>query len=258
MKQLIRTCLALGALALGVFAVADVQASVVIASTRVIYDAKERETTVKLSNNGTTPALTQTWIDKGDPRATPATIDVPFTVTPPVARIDAGKAQTLRILYTGEPMRQDRESVFWLNVLEVPPKPTSEDSETNKIQLAFRSRIKLFFRPVGLKGNADEAPAQIRWRLVREADRPAIEGRNPSLFHVSFTEVQLTGGGKTAHNIEGGMIAPGETRSFPLTGEVPQGTSTTVKYQYINDYGGAVAGESTVSTSAGSPPSSAR
>ncbi len=229
----------------------EAQASVVIASTRVIYNAKERETTVKLSNNGATPALTQTWIDKGDPRATPATIDVPFTVTPPVARIDPGKAQTLRILYTGEPMPQDRESVFWLNVLEVPPKPTAEESATNKIQMAFRSRIKLFFRPAGLKGSADEAPAQIAWRLVQEGHQAALEGRNPGLFHVSFTELQLTGDGKTAQNAEGGMIAPGETKSFPLAGDVPQGASATVKYQYINDYGGAVAGQSALSATAG-------
>lgn len=243
MNMTIKSLISAGVVALGLLSAVHAQASVVIAGTRVIYRAQEAEATIKLTNEGKAPALTQAWIDKGDPKAAPAAIEVPFTVTPPVSRIDPGKGQTLRIIYTGEPLAQDHESVFWLNVLEVPPKPSAEDADTNKLQLAFRSRIKLFFRPAGLEGTADEAPGRIRWRIVQAGGKPALEGSNPSAYHVSFSRIELLGGGKAARFEEGGMIAPGETKSFPLTGEVPQGPDARVHFNTINDYGGAARGE---------------
>lgn len=239
----IKSLISAGVVALGLLSAVYAQASVVIAGTRVIYRAQETETTIKLTNEGKTPALTQVWIDKGDAKAAPAAIEVPFTVMPPVARIDPGKGQTLRILYTGEPLAQDRETVFWLNVLEIPPKPGPDQADANKLQLAFRSRIKLFFRPAGLKGTADEAPGMIRWRIVQSGGKPALEGSNPSAYHVSFSRIELAAGGRTARYEDGGMIGPGETRSFPLTGEVAQGPDARVRFNTINDYGGSAHGE---------------
>jgi len=253
MMRSFKTTLTAAVLALGFAGAMQVQASVVIGGTRIIYNADDRETTIKLSNEGRSPALTQAWIDKGDPKAAPSSIDVPFSVTPPVARVDPGRAQTLRIIHTGEPMPQDRESVFWLNVLEVPPKPTAEEAEANKLQMAFRSRVKLFFRPAGLKRGADEAPAQVHWRLVQMGDRTALEGRNPSPFHVSFSALEIVGNGKAAQFNDGGMIGPGETKAFPLSGEVPRGPDARVRYEALNDYGGAVKREAPVDAQAASP-----
>jgi P pilus assembly chaperone PapD len=244
MKQTIRTLLVSGVLALGFESGPQAQASVVIAGTRVIYNADDAEQTIKLTNDGKSPALTQVWLDKGDPKAEPSAIDVPFTISPPFARVDPGKGQTLRILYTGEPLPQDKESVFWLNVLEIPPKPAANEADVNRLQMAFRSRIKMFFRPAGLKGNASEAPAQVSWRVVKTDNGAALEAHNPTPYHVSFTALELTGGGKTAKFDNGGMVGPGETQNFPLSGEVFQGADAKVRYHAINDYGGPADGES--------------
>lgn len=243
MKFKIPTLLAAGAFTLGLTATLPAQASVVIAGTRVIYNAGERETTIKLSNDGQSPALTQAWLDKGDPKAAPASIDVPFTITPPVARIDPGKAQTLRILHTGQAMPQDKETLLWLNVLEVPPRPSADEAGINSLQLAFRSRIKFFYRPAGLKGSADDAPGQVRWRLTQSGGKPALEAVNPTPYHVSFARIELAGGGKSARFDDSGMVGPGETRVFPLQGDVAGGPDATVRYQAINDYGGPARGE---------------
>lgn len=250
MKSTIKSLISAGVIALGLMSALHAHASVVIAGTRVIYHAKDTEATIKLTNEGKSPALTQAWIDKGDPKAAPASIEVPFTVTPPVSRIDPGKGQTLRIIYTGEPLPPDRESVFWLNVLEVPPKPTADEADANKLQLAFRSRIKLFFRPVGLEGNVEDAPGAITWRLTEAGGKPALEASNPGKYHVSFAGVELVGGGATSKFEEGGMVGPGETRTFPLTGDVAQGPGAKVHYHAINDYGGAVNGEAALGSSA--------
>lgn len=240
--QLIRRAGRLLVVCVGLVSVLHAQAAVVISGTRVIYNAKEREVTVRLSNEGQLPALTQVWLDKGDAAASPATIAVPFTVTPPVARVDPGKGQTLRIFHTGEPLPQDRESVFWLNVLEVPP-TAKDQGDANKLQLAFRTRIKLFYRPAGLAGSAQDAPAKIEWRLVREGGKASLEARNPTAFFVSLASLEVAGAGKSAKFEQGGMVGPGETTVFPLTGEVPP-AALVLHYQAINDFGGAIAGDS--------------
>ncbi|HGY8840292.1 TPA: fimbria/pilus periplasmic chaperone, partial [Escherichia coli] len=94
-----------------------VSANVVITGTRVIYPAGQHNVNVQLTNVGISPSLIQAWIDNGDPKAAPETIKTPFVITPPIARIDGNKGQTLRLSYTGEPLPADRESVFYLNVL---------------------------------------------------------------------------------------------------------------------------------------------
>lgn len=231
--------LAAGVLAAGMAAAAPSAASVVIGGTRIIYEAGQAEVNVRLKNEGAQPALTQTWIDTGDSTAAPGSIHVPFIVTPPVTRIDQGKGQTLRLMHTGEAMAQDKESVYWLNVLEIPPK---DKNGHNLLQMAFRSRIKLFYRPAGLEGKADDAAAQVTWRLVKSGSHSAVEATNPTPYHITFVEIDVVGGGKRATFTEGDMLAPGETKALPLSGDVAPGTNTEVVYRYLNDYGGAVTG----------------
>jgi len=249
LKRALSTLLRAGAVALAMASAWHAQASVVIAGTRIVYHGSEAEQTIKLTNSGESPALTQAWLDNGDSTAAPSAITVPFTVSPPFARIDQGKGQTLRILYTGEPLPQDKESVFWLNVLEVPPKPSAAAAEANLLQMAFRTRIKMFFRPAGLKGSASEAPAQISWRLIHAGERSLLEARNPTPYHVSFASVKLVGDGQTANFDEGAMIDPGQTRELPLSGEAAAGTTARVSYQAIDDYGGLINGEATLAPS---------
>ncbi|KWO64099.1 fimbria/pilus periplasmic chaperone [Burkholderia territorii] len=228
-------------------------ASVVIGGTRVIYGASESEVTLKLTNVGQSPALVQSWVDAGDVRGTPSKIKVPFTVTPPIARIDPSKSQTLRIVYTGEQLPKDRESVFWLNVLEVPPKASAADADVNRIQLAFRSRIKVFYRPDNLKGSSADAPAQLTWRLTQADGKPVIETHNPTPFHVSLTMISVQSGGHSATFDDGGMVGPGETRAFPLKGAVPDVGGARVRYTVLNDYGGAVSSETPLQSGAVGP-----
>ncbi|WP_342611250.1 fimbrial biogenesis chaperone [Burkholderia ambifaria] len=213
-------------------------ASVVIAGTRVIFPSTEREVTIQLTNDSKRPALVQAWLDDGDSRALPENIDVPFTLTPSMFRMEAGNGQTLRLVHTGEPLPADRESLFWLNVLEVPPKASATEN-SNRIQLAFRSRIKLMYRPAGLAGNADDAPMQVDWRVVRGDGGYAIEASNPTPYVVNFGNVQLKSGGRK-HDAGMGYVLPRSTQRFPikdLAGAPAAGA--TVEFGSINDWGRA-------------------
>ncbi|NMV41361.1 fimbrial biogenesis chaperone [Ralstonia insidiosa] len=218
-------------------------ASVVITGTRVIYPAAEREVTVKLTNDGKEPALVQTWIDDGDESTAAQKRAMPFTLTPPVFRLDPAKGQTLRVTYTHEPLAADRESVYYLNVLEIPPRAKADD-DRNMLQMAFRSRIKLFFRPAGLDGDANEAPEKVSWSLTKTADgkHVALLAKNPTPYHVNVAGTSVDVGGKT-FNSAPGMIKPHDQREFVLPDlKTLPAESTRIRFETINDFGANVPG----------------
>ncbi|STJ32249.1 F17-like fimbrial chaperone [Escherichia coli] len=86
--------------------------SVVIMGTRVIYPAEQKSINVRLNNGDSTPSLIQAWLDTGDPSSPPDSVRVPFIITPPVFRVEPLSGQTMRIMYTGENLPADRESLF--------------------------------------------------------------------------------------------------------------------------------------------------
>ncbi|EKI8804112.1 fimbria/pilus periplasmic chaperone, partial [Salmonella enterica] len=86
------------------------QADIVISGTRVIYPEGKSAVTVHLDNRGERPLLVQTWLDNGTENKSPDEIDAPFVITPPITRIDKDHGQTVRVIYTGGTLPQDRES----------------------------------------------------------------------------------------------------------------------------------------------------
>lgn len=207
------------------------QASVVVTGTRVIYDASQREVTIKLNNDGAMPALVQSWIDDGDAQAGPDVATAPFILTPPIARIDSKKGQTLRVRYTGQKLSQDKESLFWLNVLEVPP---SASDGQNKLKIAFRSRLKLFYRPANLPGDAVSAAGSVQWRAERSGNGWVLDCSNPSAYYVTLNQVKVAGI-ELKIGIDNSLVAPGQHLRLPLSASEPP--SGNVSYSTINDFG---------------------
>ena len=228
------------------------KAGVIIESTRVVYPAKNKEVTVRLNNKGERPSLIQVWMDRGNDKATPDEVDVPFTLTPPMFRMDPAKQQAVRMAFIGEALPADKESLFWFNMLEVPPKSNTkdgEDNERNLLQFAFRTRIKVFYRPSGLPYDVNDAPSKLSWKLVSSAQGYALEADNPSPYYVSFEKVELHDGAHTyvrSHNdnVNENMAAPGSKVRFllPELKAAPAAISQ-VEFTTINDYGARVPGK---------------
>ena len=219
------------------------QAGIVINGTRVVFPGNEREVTVKLTNAGKRPSLVQAWMDKGDAGARPETISVPFTLSPPIFRMDPNKGQTVRMISTGEAMPQDKESIFWFNILEIPPKPELASADENALQIAFRTRIKVFYRPQGLAAaDVDNAPARLTWKIVSGADGKgdAVEVKNPTPFYITVSKLNLQGGGKSL-DAAPGMVEPFGVITLAVAdaATVPAGP-VELTFHAINDYGGEV------------------
>lgn len=233
---------ALGAVAVTLcVAIPMARASVVIGGTRVIFNAAQGEATVRLSNDNTRPTLVEAWIDDGDINATPDTAHTPFLITPPLFRMDAHKDQSLRILYVqgDKPLPTDRESVFWLDVLEIPPKPTGPQyAGKNYLQFAIRSRIKLFYRPAKLPGDVLKAPNQLTFKALA-GQGTALEIHNPTPYYITISSLSL---GANQKPIEGadGMVAPfGDLKLALQGGAHAPAAGTPITFTTINDYGAA-------------------
>lgn len=227
-----------------------VQAKVVIVGTRVIYPAQEREVLVRLSNMAEdVPSVLQVWLDTGDEKSTPDTVDVPFVISPPVFRMDPGTSQTLRVSYTGEPLAADRETLFWLNVLEVPPAPEHlKEGEVN-LQFSFRTRLKTFFRPKGLSvAAAHEAPQKLKW-TVQPAKGPGgylVQVSNPTPYFISLQSLKVIDGDKQLRYERGdhvteNMVAPFAQQQFKVPGlDARPSAAATIQFETVGDYGNRI------------------
>lgn len=230
---------ALFATALGtaVFATAA-HAEIILHGTRVIYPSNAREVTLQLSNNGSKPSLIQAWIDEGNPHSTPDQSKAPFMISPPIARVEAERSQTLRItaLPQAEQFNQNQETVLWLNVVDIPPKPTASsenDAPENFLQLAIRSRIKVFYRPAKLKGDAHNAAEQLQWLKTGNS----LNVKNPTPFHITLTALYQKKGEQQVDLLPHGMmLKPFSTEEIALQSSNVE----NMIFININDYGGRI------------------
>lgn len=210
-------------------------AGIVLNGTRVIYPAEQNEVTVNMKNTGKSPVLAQSWIDSGNQSATPDKITSPFVLTPPINRIDAGKGQTLRIsLIDAKGIPTDKESVFYLNVLEIPAK-SKNSADNNHLNIAFRTRVKLFYRPEDLPGHADEAPDMLHWSI----SNGGLKINNPSPYYVTMGTVKYTSG-SIQYISDGEMIAPGASIDVHFKNLSAISDIHAVSFTSLNDYGAVV------------------
>jgi len=209
------------------------QASVVMTGNRVVYPAEAKQVSVQLTNQDDFPNVMQAWLDSGDTQSTPQTARAPFVLTPPMFRMAAHSGQTLRLQFTGADLPKDKESVFWLNTLQIPPVAKGSEA-SNQMIVMLRSRMKVFWRPTGLQGSPD---------TLDKTTIASVSGRQLSLTNNSGYFASIAHVGVRVANkpvtLSGEMIAPGATKSWPLAG-TPSGDS--VKMTWINDQGAYLSG----------------
>ena len=137
----------------------NANASVVLGGTRVIYEGDKKEATISVRNNEKTPYLVQSWIENFDNNDS---AKLPFSVTPPLFRIEAESANAVRIVLTDPRLPTNKESVYWLNVKSIPP---TDPNAVNNLTISINNKIKLIYRPESLS-KLDAASAYEMSHLV--------------------------------------------------------------------------------------------
>ncbi|MGX9738683.1 fimbria/pilus periplasmic chaperone [Pseudocitrobacter corydidari] len=200
------------------------QASVTPDRTRLIFNESEKSISVTLRNNDPKlPYLAQSWIEdeKGNK------ISSPLAVLPPVQRIDAMMNGQVKIqgLPDIHALPNDRETLFYFNVREIPPK----SNKANTLQIALQTRIKLFWRPKALAKTSLQQPWQHKVTLNRNGQSFTVN--NPTPYYVIISNASLQKEGDPAAGFSP-MVMPPKT-SQPLNVKMDVVPVLT----YVNDYG---------------------
>ncbi|WP_179404164.1 fimbrial biogenesis chaperone [Burkholderia guangdongensis] len=202
-------------------------ASIVPNRTRVIFNEGEPAAVVTLTNNGAIPYLVQSWIE--DPHG--RRITSPLMAVPPLQRIDPSERTVLRIArLPGGDLPADRESVFYLNVREIPPKTDTP----NTLQIALHTQMKLFWRPKGVQPARGEDPTlPMTVRVDAPAHRLVFD--NPTPYHVTIVGLK-TGAHATPLSFDPVMVDPMSRADAPFGGGAPASLFVT----HVDDYGGQI------------------
>ncbi|MCQ8811909.1 fimbrial chaperone, partial [Escherichia coli] len=75
------------------------------------------------------------------------------------------------------------------------------------LQLAFRTRIKLYYRPEGLSGISSHAPFALKWSWETSEGKAALRVDNTTTYYVSFSSGDLEAKCKL-YPLDMTMIAP--------------------------------------------------
>lgn len=218
------------------------QAGVIVESSRVVFSAADREQSLLLSNGNSYPVIVQAWIDDGAPDGTPETAgDVPVLPLPGIFRLEPGEQKNLRLLATQIKQPQDRESLYWLNIYEIPPTDANLPPGVSAVKVAVRLQLKMFYRPQHLKIDVDKLTDQQQFSLARQPGTLKLKVDNPSPYYATFSAAKLIGGGQS-RELNIGMLAPFSQKTVAVPGEATW-RPDSIDYILINDDGNGVVGK---------------
>jgi fimbrial chaperone protein len=191
-----------------------------------VFEESAPSVSVTVSNkNPQLPFIVQSWIENESGQK----VTSPFMVLPPLQRIEPNESSVLRIVKLPElALPTDRESVFYLNIREIPPKSQA----VNSMQIALQSKIKLFYRPAAVKRERGEDLALgLNLKIDPAAKQLIVD--NPTPFHITVVGL-LAGPEKTRMPIDTVMIAPRGNARFALSNT----SFNTLRVSNMNDFGG--------------------
>lgn len=202
------------------------QAAVNVNTTRVVFAHGVQQKTVKLVNDGDTPMLVQSWIDEGHPHSTPDNASPAFVVLPPMLKLLPGEQREIRLLGTGVGLAADSESMFWLNVYQIPPEQVSA-THAEKVRLALRTQLKVLWRPRGVPDLNIDSMNMLSF--IHKSG--VIYAKNKTKWNITLSDVVMSN-----YSSDGLLVPPGEERAI-FTINAPVARNNKIDFAVINDDG---------------------
>ncbi|MCO1619056.1 MAG: molecular chaperone [Pseudomonas alloputida] len=230
----ISTCMRAGACLLALLGCLNyAHAALTLSNSRIVHESDKNSSSVTVGNPSKKPYAAQAWVNT---EADDTTTAVPLIASPALFRIAPGDEQSVQINRLPNDLPQDRESLFFFNLQEIPQVDT--DSERNGLNIALRTRIKLFYRPSQLKGNPQVHLKDLKWSVQRIEGKQHLVVDNPSPFHFTFGLLEVSGNGKTEQLKGREMLRPFDRQTFPLASTTAV-ANLSVTFTTISDYGGS-------------------
>lgn len=210
---------------IAIIAVPEAQSAVSLDRTRAIYNGEEKSMTLSVANdNNQLPYLAQAWLENEKQEKITSG---PIVVTPPLQRLEPGAKSMVRLAVTPDitKLPQDKETLFYFNLREIPPKSES----ANVLQIALHTKIKLFYRPKSI----ETLPNSV-WqdKLVLNKVSGGYKIENPTPYYITIIGLGSTKKQAMEGEFNAVMIAPKSEET------VKAGHYAIPYLSYINDYGG--------------------
>ncbi|EGV3243057.1 fimbrial chaperone [Salmonella enterica] len=151
--------------------------------TRFIYEEGKKNISFEVNNGAKETYGGQVWIDN----TIQSKDNVYLVPSPPFFKVKPGGKQIVRLMNVNSKLPKDRESLFWLNVQELPPMP--ENTEGNMLAIALNTQVKVFYRPkIIMDGRKD---AERNLKVVPENGKAVL--KNPTPYYFAVTGAKVNG-----------------------------------------------------------------
>nr|WP_241391825.1 fimbria/pilus periplasmic chaperone [Serratia proteamaculans]ULG15862.1 SefG [Serratia proteamaculans]ULG19123.1 SefG [Serratia proteamaculans] len=200
--------------------------------SRLILNEGEKAVSITVQNqNNRAPYLAQAWLEDASGKK----ISQPLVALPPIQRIEAGGKTSVRVqdINSHAQLPSDRESVFYFNLREVPPK----NEKKNSLQLALQTRLKVFYRPKQLKVERDARTVPGVEKLIIKKEGKGYQVTNPTPYFITVVSARKTLSGSNVDKFEPFLIPPRET----VMANWNEGAIVdTLILSTLNDYGARI------------------
>ncbi|ELK0301810.1 fimbrial chaperone [Salmonella enterica] len=144
--------------------------------TRFIYEGGSKNISFEVTNHAPDTWGGQVWIDN----ESMSSDSVSLIPAPTFFKVDGNQKQVIRILDVNDALLpKDRESLFRLNVQEIPPAPKSGG---NVLSMAMNTQVKLIYRPKSLSAGRQDAEKQLR--IEQRGSKSVLVNPTPYYFAV--------------------------------------------------------------------------
>jgi P pilus assembly chaperone PapD len=162
----------------------SIQAGVVVAGTRFVFEEGKESLSISLRNTSREPYLVQVKVRPVGESENSTVESTAFIATPPVFLLSGGRENKIRVIPLSEDKSRGREQLFWLSVSAIP----AGEINHNVVQVAVRSNYKLFYRPTGLNGSANDAYKALVWERT---GNNGIMVKNITPYYITFLDVKV-------------------------------------------------------------------
>lgn len=156
-------------------------AAFVLNGTRFIYDGGMKSISIEVKNQSDKTYGGQVWIENTDAKG------IYMIPSPSFFKIEGKERQLIRIMKVGAELPQNRESLFWINVQEVPPKPSKDDG--NVLAIAMNTQVKLLYRPKSVLDKRKSAEEKIQ--VVHIDGKTYL--KNPTPYYFAIVRIKNNG-----------------------------------------------------------------
>ncbi|WP_097478607.1 fimbrial biogenesis chaperone [Escherichia coli] len=195
--------------------------------SRLIFDGDKNSIVYRMENNGKLAWLVQAWVEDANEVKTDL-----FKVVPMLFRVEPLSQSTAQVIKTKK-LKEDRETLFWVVSNSLPggenQKGTSKDDKIDaKLNLAFRYKVPMIYRPSSLKG-IKQSPESLTWSVDRNGKMKVY---NPTKYAIQLQHIKINGTQKEGKGITY-IISPLSGSTLDLSAKV----GLQFKYGIVNDYG---------------------